>query len=58
MNLIMSLLLNRIDDEGHIVRLVGQVITVSIETVKLVNELAQVVKVEDWLGEIVSNAIN
>ena len=44
---------NRIDDEGYIVRLVGQVITVSVETVKLVNELAQAVKVEDWLGEVV-----
>jgi hypothetical protein len=29
------------------------VITVSIETVKLVNELAQVVSVEDWMGETV-----
>lgn len=42
---------NRIDDEGYIVRLVAQVITVSIETVQLVNELAQAVKIEDWLGE-------
>ena len=44
---------NRIDDPGYIVRLVGQVITVSVETVKLVNTLAQAVKVEDWLGEAV-----
>jgi hypothetical protein len=44
---------NRIDDPGYIVRLVGQVITVSVETVKLVNELAQAVKVEDWMGETV-----
>jgi hypothetical protein len=29
------------------------VITVSVETVKLVNALAQVVRVEDWLGETV-----
>jgi hypothetical protein len=29
------------------------VITVSIETVKLVNALVQAVKVEDWLGEVV-----
>ncbi len=44
---------HRIDDPGSIVRLVGQMITVSVETVKLVNELAQAVKVEDWLGEVV-----
>ncbi len=44
---------NRIDDEGYIVRLVGQVVTVSIETVKLVNALAQAVKVEDWLDGVV-----
>ena len=29
------------------------VITVSVETVKLVNALAQVVRVEDWLGDVV-----
>jgi hypothetical protein len=28
------------------------VITVSIETVKLVDELAQAVTVEDWMGEV------
>jgi predicted helicase len=44
---------NRIDDPGYIVRLVTQVITVSVETVRLVNELAQAVTVEDWLGEVV-----
>jgi hypothetical protein len=44
---------NRIDDPGYIVRLVAQVITVSAETVKLVNELAQAVKTEDWIGEAV-----
>jgi predicted helicase len=44
---------NRIDDQGYIVRLVAQVITVSVETVKLVNALAQAVRVEDWLGEAV-----
>ena len=44
---------NRIDDQGYIVRLVGQVITVSVETVKLVNALAQAVRVEDWLGDAV-----
>jgi predicted helicase len=30
---------NRLDDEQYIVRLLGQVITVSLETVKLVNGL-------------------
>jgi predicted helicase len=31
---------NRPDDPEHIVRLIGQVVTVSLETVKLVNKLA------------------
>ena len=44
---------NQIDDEEYIVRLVGKVITVSIETVQLVNELAQAVRMEDWIDEIV-----
>jgi predicted helicase len=44
---------NRIDDEGYIVRLVGQVITVSVETVKLVNDLTQAVRIEDWIEEAV-----
>ncbi len=44
---------NNLDDEEYIVRLVGKVITVSVETVRLVNELAQVVKMEDWMSEIV-----
>jgi hypothetical protein len=39
------------DVQEYIVRLVGKVITVSLETVRLVNELAQAVKMEDWLGE-------
>jgi hypothetical protein len=29
------------------------VITVSVETVKLVNALAQMVRVEDWLEDVV-----
>jgi hypothetical protein len=29
------------------------VITVSVETVQMVNALAQAVRVEDWLGEVV-----
>jgi predicted helicase len=40
---------NNPDDEEYIVRLVGKVITVSVETVRLVNELAQNVTVQDWL---------
>ena len=43
---------NNLDDEGYIVRLVGKVVTVSVETVRLVNELAQAVKMEDWMSEI------
>ena len=31
---------NKLDDEQYIVRLVGKVVTVSVETVRLVNELA------------------
>ncbi len=42
---------NREDDEQYIVRLVGKVVMVSVETVKLVEELAQAVKQEDWLHE-------
>ena len=44
---------NYLDDEEYIVRLVGKVITMSLETVRLVNELAQVVKMEDWMDEAV-----
>ncbi len=45
---------NRDDDEQYIVRLVGKVITVSVETVRLVEELAQAVAQDDWMSEIVS----
>ena len=44
---------NQLDDEEYIVHLVGKVITVSVETVRLVNELAQAVKMEDWMNETV-----
>jgi predicted helicase len=44
---------NNLDDEEYIVRLVGKMVTVSVETVRLVNELAQAVKMEDWMSEIV-----
>src|SRR5437660_9328404 len=40
---------NNLDDEEYIVRLVGRVVTVSVETVKLVEELAREVTQEDWL---------
>jgi predicted helicase len=42
---------NNLDDEEYIVRLIGKVVTVSVETVRLVNELAQAVKMEDWMNE-------
>lgn len=45
---------NRYDDQEYIVRLVGKVVTVSVETVRLVKELAQTVKVEDWLDEAIA----
>jgi len=44
---------NNLDDEEYIVHLIGKVITVSMETVRLVNELAQAVKMEDWMSETV-----
>jgi predicted helicase len=43
---------NRLDDEQYIVRLVGKVITVSVETVRLVEELARDVREEEWVEEI------
>ena len=39
---------NSLEDEEYIVRLVGRVVTVSMQTVRLVEELAEAVKVEDW----------
>jgi predicted helicase len=41
---------NQLDDEEYIARLVGRVVTVSVETVRLVNELAQGITQEDWLS--------
>ena len=41
---------NRPDDEEYIVRLVGKVVTVSVETVKLVEELAREVQQEEWVN--------
>jgi predicted helicase len=43
---------NNIYDPEYIVRLVGKVVTVSVETMKLVNELAQAVIVEDWMSSM------
>jgi predicted helicase len=49
---------NNLDDEEYIVRLIGKVITVSVETVRLVNELAQAVKMEDWMSETVQENLS
>ena len=48
---------NNLDDEEYIVRLVGKVITVSVETVRLVNELEEAVKMEDWMSETVEEKL-
>ena len=42
---------NNLDDEEYIVRLVRQVIAVSVETVKFIKELEQAVRQEDWMIE-------
>src|SRR5207237_884194 len=42
---------NNPEDEEYIARLVGKIITVSVETVRLVKELALAVTQEDWMGE-------
>lgn len=42
---------NNEDNPEYIVRLVGRVVTVSIETVRLVEELAREVTQEEWLSE-------
>jgi len=39
---------NCIDDPEYIVRLVKRIVTVSVKTVQLVNELAEAVMPEDW----------
>jgi predicted helicase len=43
---------NNPDDPEYIVRLVKQVVTVSVKTVELVDRLAQEVTQEDWLEEV------
>jgi predicted helicase len=45
---------NNLDDQEYIIRLVGKVVTVSVETVRLVKELAQAVTMEDWMSEAVN----
>ena len=42
---------NNLDDEQYIVRLVRQVVTVSVETVQAVDELARAVTMADWMEE-------
>jgi predicted helicase len=42
---------NNPNDPEYIVRLIKQVVTVSVRTVELVDRLAQEVKPEDWQGE-------
>ncbi len=48
---------NREDDEEYIVRLVGKVVTVSVRTVRLVGELMQAVRQEDWMSEGVGTLV-
>ncbi len=42
---------NNLDDEQYIARLVRQVVTVSVETVQAVDELAREVTMADWMEE-------
>lgn len=42
---------NSLEDEEYIVRLVGKVVTVSVETVGLIGELVREVRMEDWMDE-------
>lgn len=44
---------NREDEPEYIVRLVGKVVTVSVETVKLVGRVAEGVTQEDWMNETI-----
>ncbi len=47
---------NSLDEPEYIVRLVGKVVTVSVETVRLVKELTQAITPSDWLEESVTIA--
>ena len=49
---------NRADDPGYIVRLIKQVVTVSMKTVELVNELAAAITSEDWTESTVNVSDN
>ena len=40
---------NRLEDPEYIIRLVKQVVTVSVKTAELVKELGEAVTVDDWL---------
>ncbi len=42
---------NYAEDEEYIVRLVGQVVTVSVETMKLVEKLTKVITQENWVNQ-------
>ncbi len=42
---------NRLDDPESIIRLVKQVMTVSVKTVQLVRELSKTVTANDWVGQ-------
>jgi len=46
---------NRLDDPEYLVRLVKQVITVSLQMGELVDELVQVITQEDWVGEMLAS---
>jgi Type ISP C-terminal specificity domain len=42
---------NRAGDEEYIIKLIKQVITVSVQTVQLTNQLAQAVSAEGWIDK-------
>jgi predicted helicase len=48
---------NRPDDPEYIVRLVKQVVTVSVETVRLVRELATAVYLDGRIGALVESQV-
>ncbi len=47
---------NRLDDPQYILRLLKQVVQVSVKTVELVKELAEAVTPEDWSAESVEGS--
>ena len=40
---------NRLDDKDYIIRLVKQLVAVSMQTVELIRQLGQITNVEDWV---------